>query len=378
MLWFFFLPILFRVQGAGALQIGLIYSAATFSSALLQMSFGSFVDRYGRKTSILLGGFVQFCSVLLLAVIPGPLAAALAYILFSGVGGVLSELGRTALIVESVPAERLAVSFGSWKTMAGSIAVVAPVLGGFIIQTYGMREVLLVSSGLLLAVVLSRGAFLRETFKRTFDTHKMAISTSSPFKGLAEFHALLHERPILLFAVAYGIYNALLFQSSFVIPLYSQSVLGLSPVQIGLMFSVFVVFDAVLALPYGRLADHFEHSRTILVSWVGEMSWMMVFAYSASPLVALVAFSFWVAFGSLDGPALQAVLGTLTRTERRGFSLGFFNTFALATVIPAELVTGALYSVSSRLPFFANLLIDLIALGFFLFFLRSRRFEGAV
>ena len=340
------------------------------------MPFGTFVDRYGRKASILLGGFVQFSAVLLLAAAPGPLVAALAFILFSGVGGVLSGLGITALITESVPAEQLGVSFGSWKTMAGSIAVVAPVLGGFIIETHGMRVVFLVSSGLLLAVLFSRAVFLRETFKGTPDTSKMARSASSHFKSLAEFHALLHERSFLIFAVAYGIYNALLFQSSFVVPLYSQNVLGLSPVQIGLMFSVFVIFDAVFALPYGKLADHFGHTRIILVSWIAEMGWMMVFAYSASPLGALVAFSFWVAFGSLDGPALQAVLGTLTKTERRGFSLGFFNTFALAIVIPAELITGALYSVSSRLPFFANLMLDLVALGLFLFFLRSRRLKA--
>jgi MFS family permease len=371
-LWYFFLPILFLGQGAGALQIGLIYSVTTLLSAVLQMPFGTFVDRYGRKASILLGGFVQFSSVLLLAVAPGPLAAASAYLLFSGVGGVISTLGITALVTESVPAERLAVSFGSWKTMAGSIAVVAPFLGGFIIQTQGMREVFLVSSGLLLAVLFLRAVFLRETFKRTPDTSKTARPVSFHFKGLAEFHALLHERSFLIFAVAYGIYNALLFQSSFVIPLYSQSVLGLSPVQIGLMFSVFVIFDAVFSLPYGKLADYFGHTRIILVSWVAEMGWMMAFAYSAGPLMALVVFSFWVAFGSLDGPALQAVLGTLTKTERRGFSLGFFNTFALAIVIPAELITGALYSVSSRLPFFANLMLDLVALGLFLFFLRSR------
>ncbi len=377
MLWFFFLPILFRTQGAGALQIGLIYSVTTLLSALLQMPFGTFVDRYGRKTSIVLGGLVQFSSVLLLAVIPGSLAATLGYIFFAGVGGVLSELGRTALITDSIPAERLAVSFGSWKTMAGSIAVVAPVLGGFIIQTHGMREVLLASSGLLLTVVFSRAALLKETLKRTSGTHNIAISPSSLFKGLAEFRGLLHERSLLLFAGAYGIYNALLFQSSFVVPLYSQSVLGLSPVQIGLMFSVFVIFDAVLALPYGKLADHFGRVRIILVSWVAEMIWMMVFAYSAGPIMAMVAFSLWVAFGSLDGPALQAVLGRLTRTERRGLSLGFFNTFALAIVIPAELITGALYSVSNRLPFFANLLIDVVALGLFLLFLRSRRFEAA-
>jgi len=152
-------------------------------------------------------------------------------------------------------------------------------------------------------------------------------------------------------------------------------VLELSPVQIGFMFSIFVVFDALLALPYGKLADHFGHTRTILVSWVAEMGWMMVFAYSTGPLMALAVFSVWVAFGSLDGPALQAVLGTLTITERRGFSLGFFNTFALAIVIPAELVTGALYSISNRLPFFANLLLDLAALGLFLSFLKSRWLE---
>jgi len=374
MLWIFFLPIVLNAEGAGALEIGLLYSASTLLQTLLMMPSGSFVDKYGRKTSILFGGLVQFSSVLLLATIPAPLVAALAYILFSG-GGVLNELGRTALITESVPSEQLAVSFGSWKTMAGSIAAVAPVLGGFIIQTQGMRQVLFVSSGLLLAALFLRAALLRETFKPESSTPKLAKSRLFQLRNLPELRALLQQRSFLLFAVAYGIYNALLFQSSFVIPLYSQSVLELSPLQIGSMFSIFVVFDALLALPYGKLADHFGHTRTILVSWVAEMGWMMVFAYSTSPLAALIAFSLWVAFGSLDGPALQAVLGTLTKTERRGFSLGFFNTFALAIVIPAELVTGALYSISGRLPFFANLLLDLVALGLFLSFLKSHRSE---
>ena len=376
MLWIFFLPIILNAEGAGALEIGLLYSASTLLQTLLMMPSGSFVDKYGRKMSILLGGLVQFSSVLILAAVPGPLVAALAYILFSG-GGVLNELGRTALITESVPPEHLAVSFGSWKTMAGSIAVVAPVLGGFIIQTQGMHQVLFVSSVLLLAVLFLRAAFLREKFERESGTPKLARSLLSHFKNLPELRALLQQRSFLLFAVAYGIYNALLFQSSFVIPLYSQSVLELSPVQIGFMFSIFVVFDALLALPYGKLADHFGHTRTILVSWVAEMGWMMVFAYSTGPLMALAVFSVWVAFGSLDGPALQAVLGTLTITERRGFSLGFFNTFALAIVIPAELVTGALYSISNRLPFFANLLLDLAALGLFLSFLKSRWLEAS-
>ena len=376
MLWVFFLPIILHTEGAGALEIGLVYSASTLLSTLLQIPSGSFVDKYGRKTGILSGVLVQFSSVLLLAAIPSPLMAALAYILFSG-GGVLKGLGITALITESVQPEQLAVSFGYWKTMAGSIAVVAPTLGGFIIESHGMRQVLFVSSGLLLVVLLLRAALLRETFKRESGIHKLARSSFSQFRYFSELRTVLQQRSFLLFAVAYGVYNALLFQSSFVIPLYSQSVLGLSTVQIGFMFSIFVVFDALFALPYGKLADHFGHTRIILVSWVAEMGWMMVFAFSSGSLMALGAFSLWVAFGSLDGPASEAVLGTLIKTGRRGFSLGFFNTFALAMVIPAELVTGALYSMSSRLPFFANLLLDLAALGLFLSFLKSRRLESS-
>jgi DHA1 family multidrug resistance protein-like MFS transporter len=368
-LWWFFLPLLLQSQGLSAYQMGMVYSAATLVGAFLQIPSGTLVDRFGRKIMIVLGGLISALSVLLLAIAPNPTWAALAVVSFSGVGPI-SEPARMALITESVPAEKLATSFGSWKTMAGSIAIAAPLIGGFVVSNRGFREILLISSGLLFLVPILRATFLRETFRPVSASEREGKDGIKVEGFSTALRALLTDRALLMFALAFGIYNLLLFQSSFVVPLYSRSVLAMSPVEIGLMFSVFVFLDAVLAVFFGKLADHFGKIRIIVVSWLGEMVWMMIFAYSGGPSLALISFAFWVAFGSLDGPALQALLGKLTKVERRGLSLGFLNTFSLVLVIPAELITGTLYSISEKLPFFANLGVDFLAFAFFLWFLK--------
>jgi len=128
----------------------------------------------------------------------------------------------------------------------------------------------------------------------------------------------------------------------------------------------------IFAIPFGKMADRFGRIETVVVSWIGEMGFMMLFAYSISPVMSLVSYCIWVAFGSMDAPALEAILGSTTRIETRGLSLGFFNTFATLVAIPSRVATGVLYSVAPKLPFFANLSVDLIAFLSFLYYLRIK------
>lgn len=371
-MWVFFLPLLFQSHGLSASQVGAIYSLSVFLSALLQVPAGGFVDKCGRKTSVVLASLVGSLSVFLMAIASGPILFTLAYLL-NPVARTLFSIGMTALITESASSDRLATSFGTFRTLAGSVTVIAPALGGFLIQTQRTGEVLFASSLLLFVVFLFRAFFIKETFKRTATApvKDQRRSRFRPFK--AELRLALNDRPLLTLAFVYGVYNVLLFSQSFIIPIYSKAYLGLSSVEIGLMFSLFVVFDALFAIPFGMMADRLGRTRTIMISWSGEMIAMMVFAYSTSPLMALISFSIWAALGSMDAPALQALLGSITKTDRRGLSLGFFHAFALLFYIPSPLITGALYSISSKMPFFANLVIDLIAFALFLYFLRVRR-----
>lgn len=370
-MWIFFLPLLLQDQGLTAFHVGAIYGLSMLLVSLIQVPAGAFVDKCGRKTSVVLASLVGSSSVLLLAVVPGPILFTLAY-LMNPVARTLFSIGMTALIMESASRDRLATSFGTFRTLAGCVTVIAPALGGFLIQTQRTREVLFASSLLLFIVFLVRAIFIKETSKKAA-TQPIRDRQASRLKAFrAQLRLALTDRSLLTLALVYGVYNMILFSQSFIIPLYSKAYLGLSSVEIGLMFTLFVVFDALLGIPFGMMADRVGRIQTILISWLGEMIAMMVFAYSTSPIMAFVSFSAWVAFGSMDAPALQALLGDITKTDRRGLSLGFFNTFALIFSIPSPLITGALYSVSGKMPFFANLLIDLLAFALFLYFLRVR------
>src|SRR5208337_119878 len=112
------------------------------------------------------------------------------------------------------------------------------------------------------------------------------------------------NRTLVLLTATYAIYNLFLDQISFVVPLYSTEVLKLSAVQVGLLFSTFLLIDSQSQILFGKIADRFGYTRIIIVSWLGEMTFMLAFAYSAGPLPSFVLFSLWVAFGAMDGPAI--------------------------------------------------------------------------
>ena len=168
-------------------------------------------------------------------------------------------------------------------------------------------------------------------------------------------------------------YGILFSQSSFVVTLYSSNVIHLTTFQLGLMFSIFLLVDSQLRIPFGMMADRWDKKKIIIVSWLGEMTLMMVYAYSMGPVFALASFAAWTAFGALDGPAISALLGIVTKMETRGVSLGFFNTFSSIVAIPAPIIAGFLYSIQAILPFFALLIIDGIAFLFFLRFINLKK-----
>jgi len=148
-------------------------------------------------------------------------------------------------------------------------------------------------------------------------------------------------------------------------------VLKLGTTQVGLLFSIFLLVDSQSAFLFGKVADRLGYVRVILISWVGEMLFMMAFVYSAGQLLPFAIFSAWVAFGAMDGPAIQGLIGRITKMETRGASIGLFSTLPLLLSVPSRLVTGFLYALSPRLPFFANLTFGILAFMFLLAYIAS-------
>jgi DHA1 family multidrug resistance protein-like MFS transporter len=382
-LWIFFVPLYFLTLGLSPLVIGLVYSLSLLVSALVQIPVGIFIDRFGRKTGVVAGGVTGALAVGVLAISSNATTSVAAYIFYVSVAQMLAALARQALIIESVAEDKVATSYGAFKTMAGWAAIAAPLIGGLYFQSE--KFVFLIGSLLVLVAALCRLAFLKETagFKtkdrKSLDGTAQTQSEGSksaekePQRRIAvlkrNLMTVVSSRLLLALSLAYAFYNLFISNQSFsfLVSLYSKDILRLPTFDIALMFSLWLLIDSQLAIPFGKLADRVGRGKVIIISWVGELVWMMIFAYSFGVLFSLTAFSLWVGFGSLDGPALIGLLGEVTKTETRGVSLGFFTTLSTIVLIPGTALTGFLYSVSPVYPFLANLAIGVFSLFFFVF-----------
>ena len=132
------LPTLQRVFHAGTSSVQwVVQSYALFSAALLLFS-GTRGDQFGRKKVFVLGVALFTASSLGCAV-----ASSLAFLIVSrslqGIGASLLIPQSLAILSAAYPAEDRATAIGTWSAWTGVFAAVAPVAGGWLIQSLNWR-----------------------------------------------------------------------------------------------------------------------------------------------------------------------------------------------------------------------------------------------
>lgn len=379
LLWFFFLPIIFESQGLSPIGIGTVYSIAALVSVGIQIPAGAIlVDRWGRKRTIVLGGLLSTISVAAIGLSSNLLTTVTAYIVWA-LAARFTGLARNALIMDSAPQQRRASGFGAFLQLAGLAATASPLIGSLFLLRNEQYVIFVASALLTLGSTLVRATLLREAPRRPGARNNAAENKASGIgtslrEGLS---SIVSSRTVIALTLAYAFYNLFLSSGSntfaLVVSLYSKDALHLEPFYIGLMFGLANLFATQFSILFGKLADRYPRERIIVLSWLAEMAFMMVFAYSYSPVLALSSFSLWMFFGAMDSPALMALIGDISPSEKRGITLGFFGTFTNILAVPALFFTGVLFSISHVLPFYANLSIGLLSLGFFVYAFVAKR-----
>lgn len=367
-LWTFLFPVILLAENVGAVQIGLVYTTVLIVLMFAQVPVGIFADRYGRKATIVVGGVITTISALIIGYSSAGLITAVGYIMFSGVGSAFLGIGVTTLIIESVSKDRIATGYGTFVAIAGWASVIAPTLGGLEIVNH-KTELLTLSATLYTIALALRARLLKETLPSKDDSSptegEKVVTPASGFARIRlSLESVLSNKALLLIAITYVIYNMFFGQLSFIITVFSQETLHLSTATIGVMFSIWLLLDSQSSLFFGRLADQYDKTKIIMVSWFGETVLMMIFAYSINATFALISFGLWTLFGTLDGPALIAIYGQITQSESRGLSFGIINTFGQVAALPIPLLAAVLYQTSPRLPFYLQLITNCAAFLF--------------
>lgn len=359
-LWFYFLPVYYsQIYGANPLEISAIYAVWLAIAAFGSTPAGALADSFGRKPVIVFSSLISALAIFIFALSNSFLMAAIA-LPISGLGSAFFKVTNT-LVAESVEKERRGGAFGTYSTLSGIAAAFSPIIGGVTISSKGYIPLFIIGGILTLVAAFARARYLKETLPTS---QRIPFSGSKIFGYFSGAKTILTSRVLSALVLVYSMYNILNDQYSFVPTLYAREVLGFNPITLGILFSALLAVVAVSKWPFGRLSDRIGARRTVVISWIGEISvvYVFVFAPRSFPAIAVIGMAAWMLFGVMDGPAVNAWVAEVSDPKFRGLSMGIFYSITFIPTIPALLLSGYLFGVLPQLPFYANTLVGVVAL----------------
>jgi DHA1 family multidrug resistance protein-like MFS transporter len=311
-------PLYASSLGADTVLIGVINAAFLLSAGALSLPLGLMVYRVGMKFLAGVGLLLLAASSFLLAVSSTPHQLIWIY-LFSGAG--LAAFGPTTMsyVAGISPPTHLGRSYGWYTTALYAGMSLGPGAGGFVAEAWGFPLVFILSGLSIFATFWVMFLFLPRA------RQVMPVRPSQPPIGKALLRDVAKNLPLLgtWLATGGGCFGLGVFITY--LPLHAHAQ-GLSYGQIGLVFMVQGLMNAVSRLPCGHLSDRVKN-RSLLVVWgmLGVAASLAGYGLSRRPLHFILCA---VVMGVGMGLAFTSVAALCVETvtpEHRGVAMGGYN-----------------------------------------------------
>lgn len=305
-----------------------------------QLVIGSVSDAVGRRAPLLAGTLICLLASIACAVAPniGVLIAARLVQGFSGAAGVV--IAR-AVITDVTTGARTVQLMNVMMIIGGLMPVVAPVLGGAILEVATWRAIFW-AIALLVAVMIVGVALVTGESLPPASRHAGGLATT-----LANLRTVLRSRGYVAATLVYGLSFGAMFAYISASPFVIQNLLGLSTLAYSLVFGINAAGMALASLLSVRLAGRVAVHRTLgagvgglLLSSLALL--LVVLAGTGTVPVLVLLFCVSSSMGLVRGNAAALAMRTSARTAGTGSALMGALQFALgATVSPLVGIAGA-------------------------------------
>jgi DHA1 family multidrug resistance protein-like MFS transporter len=342
-------PIYVLDLGASYTLLGIVVSIYGAVQLLTQVPIGRLSDRAGRKRLILLG-LISFALLPLLY-----LHATNAYVLIpirvlGGIGASAVWPLAMALIVDQAGRGERGRAMGWYNAAFYSALALGPFMGGVLYELFGLAGPFYFWSLLGAASVLIVFFSVKEPRSET----PLVISSAKRDEGLIKPGYMLTFLAccgVVLWAGIVGGFNFAMLPS-----LAAQ--MGLSTLQVGLLYLVYGGTTAVSNIYFGGQAD--RGRRKILISagcLAGALSFSLLTLASDLLQTSLLLAVLGTGLG-IGTPAAAALIADTTCESRRGEIFGLFNTARMAGVVIGPLFAGLtadMYGLAGTVVVFSSL-----------------------
>ena len=301
-----FLPLYASSMGATGIGLGIIFAGFSVSRALFMPIIGRLSDRRGRKLFICLGlliyaiislGYIWANSVLQLTLVR---------LIQGAAAGMIMPIAQ-AYIGDISPEGEEGKWMGYFHTAFFAGFGIGPLMGGILIDRFGMTGAFYSMGSLNLIAFLVAALFLPEishhhTAARLHASFRKIIS-SGMVKGLSTFR--------LVFSLEMGAFVCFL-------PIFATMYIGLSPTLIGVPLTVNILLMSLLQPYAGKIADRFNRRALVAVGSLISIAFLALIP---------ATHNFWqllglCAFGGLGGAISMPAASALLVEEGRRFGMG--------------------------------------------------------
>lgn len=354
-----------------ALTLGFIGLAEAVPFILLSLWGGYFADRFNKQR------IMQIC---LIAACPLPLI--LVYLfqlqdtgqisthtLSLGVYGVIFLLGVvrgfyspsvSSLKPFLVPRD-LYTNAATWTTIGWqSAVVVGPMLGGFLLAFLGLKLTLYGVFGLLLTC----SALLLLLDKRIFPS----IAEGHILESLKEGFDFIFKAKIVFWSISLDLISVLFGGVIALLPIFAEDILKVGPEGLGLLRAAPSIGALLMMAILAKYPPTHHAWRNMLLAVAGFGVFTLVFAFSTTMWLSLIALALTGAFDSISVVIRQTILQIFPPEHLRGRvaavngmfvsssnELGAFESGVAArylTVIPATILGGSITLLVVALTYF--------------------------
>ena len=324
------------VLGAGPAFVGLVEGTAESVASLVKLASGWMSDRLGRRKPLIVGGYA-------LSSLARPLVAAatapwhvLAVRVADRVGKGARGAPRDALLAQVTPPSDLGRAFGFHRAMDHAGAVVGPLLASILL-------LLGLDLRLVFALAAVPGLFAVLALLGVRDA-PMGDGAAPPAEDLTRPSPVVapEERPAFgrLLAVI-GVFT--LGNSSDAFLLLRAQDAGVALPLIPALWTAHHVVKSAASTAGGGLSDRVGRRTTIAAGWV-----LYAAAYAGLGLATQAA-EVWVLFAVYglhhaltEGPE-RALVAEMAQGDARGRAFGLYYAITGTLLLPASLLTGALW-----------------------------------
>jgi len=251
-----FLPLYLKSLGANIAQIGVFFTISQIIPLVLQILGGWISDSLGRLKSIAAGSLTGIVSYIAFI-----LAPTWAWVLLGeGLNAITRSLvgpSFGAFIAEESQEGSRAKVYGLVDTFYTIVSIVGPPVGGFLVDHYGFKVMLMVAASIYTVATIIRVRMAAWASRPGQQEGKKARLELGALKvNLSAIFGLVVAGGVMTWIVVTdGIRDISFSFSGNLIPVYLEGVAHMTAQQIGWLGSILGIAMMITSFPAGHLAD---------------------------------------------------------------------------------------------------------------------------